>query len=133
MAYSAVAQGEHPGSPGAAPSPILSSSDGRPLSIEPGGLGGGVAVDSATGHAALCSSRLGPLIRSITSTRPTYDMVEDDDYEAPQVEPLGVWKHGDESASAPTRARDPQWPSHSSSPKRTVPYRTASISRDTPL
>ena len=31
------------------------------------------------------------------------------------------------------RARDPQRPSHSSSPQRTVPYRTASISRDTPL
>jgi hypothetical protein len=133
MAYNAVAQGEHTTSPDMAPSPMLSSSSHRPLSAEPDDLDGGAPVDSAIGQANPSSSRLSSLIRSLTSTRSSYDMVEDDDYEERPVAPLHVWKREDENQPTPTRARDPQWPSHSSSPERTVPYRTASISRDTPL
>jgi hypothetical protein len=127
MAYNLVAQREHPTSPYIALSPVLSSSSTRPLSIERDEL------DDITGAADPASSRLSSLIRSITSTRSSYDMVEDDDYEEPQVALPNISRHEDENQPTPTRARDPQRPYHSSSPQRTVPYRTASISRDTPL
>jgi hypothetical protein len=132
MAYNPVAQGDHEVSPAIAPSLMLGSSDDRTL-LKASDVDRAIPVDGATGQVDLPSSRLSSLIRSITSTRSSYDMVEDDDYEEPQVAPLNVWKREDENQPTPTRARDPQSPSHSSSPGRTVPYRTASISRDTPL
>ena len=133
MAYSAVAQRERATSPAIATSPIRSSSSDRPMSMEPSDFDGGVPVDGVIGQADPSSARLSSLIQSLSSTRSSYDMVEDDDYEESQVAPLNFWKREDENQPTPTRARDPQWPSHSSSPERTVPYRTASISRDTPL
>jgi hypothetical protein len=96
-------------------------------------LDGGVPVGGITGATDPASSRLSSLIPSIASTRSSYDMVEDDDYEEPQVALVNVSRHENETQLTPTRARDPQRQSHSSSPQRTVPYRTASISRDTPL
>jgi hypothetical protein len=127
MAYSPVAQRERPTSPDFVLSSVLSSSSARPPSIERDEL------DGITGAADPSSSRLSSLIRSITSTRSSYDMVEDDDYEEPQVALSNVSRHEDENQPTPTRVRDPQRPYHSSSPQRTVPYPTASISRDTPL
>jgi len=127
MAYNPVAQREHPTSPDIALSSLLSSSSARPPLIERDEL------DDITGAANPASSPLSSLIRSITSTRSSYDMVEDDDYEEPDVTLPNVSRHQDENQPTPTRARDPQQPYHSSSSQRTVPYRTASISRDTPL
>ena len=95
-----------------------------------GDLDGEISVDTTNAQADPSSSRLSSLIRSLTSS---YDMVEDDDYEEQQVAPLNVRKREDENQPTPTRARDLLWPSHSSPPERTVPYRTASINRDTPL
>jgi hypothetical protein len=133
MAYNPIPQREHPPSPDIGPSPVLNGSSARPLSMERDELDGGMPVDGITGAADPTLSRLSSLIPSITSTRSSYDMVEDDDYEEPQVAPLNVSRHENENQLTPTRVRDPQRPSHSSSPQRTVPYRTASISRDTPL
>src|SRR5277367_5247293 len=118
MAYNPVAQREHPTSPDIALSPALSSSNARPLSIERDEL------DDITGAADPASSPLSSLIRSITSTRSSYDMVEDDDYEEPQVALPNVSRHEDANQPTPTRTRDHQWSYHSSSPQRTVPYRT---------
>ena len=103
------------------------------MATETNDSGARVPFDGAMAHANPSPSRLSSLIRSFSSTRSSYDMVEDDDYEEPQVTPLNVWRREDENQPTPTRARDPQWPSHSSSPDRTVPHRTASISQDTPL
>ena len=133
MAYNAVAQGGPIISPGIAPSPVLSSASDRPMSMEFNDLDGEVPAVDTNGQTNPSSSRLSSLMRSLASTRSSYDMVEDDDYEEPQVVPLNVRRRADEDQPTPTRARHPQWPSHSSSPDRTAPYRTASISRDTPL
>src|SRR5271170_2054866 len=104
MAYNPVAQREHPTFPDIALSPVLSSSNARPPSIERDEL------DDITGAANPASSPLSSLIRSITSTRSSYDMVEDDDYEEPEVTLPNVSRHEDENQPTPTRARDPQRP-----------------------
>lgn len=111
MAYASVSQAEHdPVAAADTPSPTLPRvSANRPLSMEFDSLSGAVAVVDKEKD----SPAVGNLLKSITSAAPSYEMLDDDDYEEPM----------------PALGRDVVSNNH----EEPRPVRTASVSRHLPL
>ncbi|KAJ9257571.1 hypothetical protein DTO212C5_8856 [Paecilomyces variotii] len=87
MAYNAIAQVDHEvasnatSSNAGSPPPSPSKHDAfQPVSLDVDNLGGGRFLEASQTEQGSSSSRLGSMIRSITSN--SYDMLDDDDYEA---------------------------------------------------
>ncbi|KAL1846545.1 hypothetical protein Plec18170_009124 [Paecilomyces lecythidis] len=87
MAYNAIAQVDHEvasnatSSNSGSPPPSPSKNDAfRQVSLDVDNLGGRRFLEASQTEQGSSSGRLGSMIRSITST--SYDMLEDDDYEA---------------------------------------------------
>lgn len=130
MAYNSVAQvdlelasNSSDSDPSCSPSPALDGHAFRPLPVDTNRLGGGNHLESAKTTESTGAGRLGSMIRSMTST--SYDLVEDDDYDA---DPSRAERSHRLSCMP---ALDTSVPQHSSSPE--PPLHSASSDLPVPL
>jgi hypothetical protein len=133
MAYVSVAQNEHetaledPENVPAA-SPTLPGFSHRPLSLDFRELSGEIAViDPTANNGGANSQGVGNILKSLTSSSKSYEMVEEDDYEDQVVTPRGLNFAGG-PLKRPALDRD-----NTVTGSDLHPVRTASISRNLPM
>lgn len=131
MAYASVVQGEHDAAAVyrdsqdlTALSPSLPEISSPPLSSTFDRLSGDGALSSAS-QTGPDSVGVGSLLKSLSSS-PSYQMVEDDDYEVPSAMPRRP--EGEMGRLSMTQEEDPN-----TFEREDAPIRTASISRHLPL
>lgn len=124
MAYSAIAQADHDvvsnaSSSEASDSPPSSPSrdEFQPISLEHDNLGGGSFMETARTSEDSAVRRLGSMIRSLKS--PSYDMVEDDDYDEVPADPDQHQRSSTRQAE-PVSQNDGPAPPRSASPEPVV-------------
>jgi hypothetical protein len=117
MSYVELQQGDRQATSDTS-SPELPRFSHRPLSIDFDSLPGHVNVvdQDRTSHATPSSATVGNLLKSLTSSAPSYDMVEDDDYDEP-----------------PKTPKKESLTQHETATSEQPPVRTASVSRHLPL
>ena len=140
MAYASVARGEHEtiyngnndvqtASPTSPTSPKLPELSHRPLSLTFEEMSGAVAVIDPTANDSNGEVQgVGSILKSLSSSSHSYEMVEDDDYEDDQATPRRL-NFNDHPPKPPL----PVEPLRKLTTSEQTPVRTASVSQHLPL